>query len=155
MMTLSQWGAFGFGLVLGWFLYLINRYRKGDVQLGDITTVVGALGGASVTALFPNGGELFGAYGLGLAVGFFAYFAVLIVLVANSDKFEIEYFLDGRRKNLNSEDFIIPGEWRQPGLAMDAADPSPAVVQAAVAAATAAAIAVRAQADLAPASRTP
>ena len=60
-MTLPPWGAFGFGLVLGWFLYLINRYRKGDVQLGDITTVVGALGGASVTALFPNGGELFGA----------------------------------------------------------------------------------------------
>ena len=74
--TLQVWGAGGFGAVIGWYLYFINRYRKGDVQIGDITTVIGAIGGGAVTALFDphKTGDLFSAYGLGLAIGFFTYF---------------------------------------------------------------------------------
>jgi hypothetical protein len=60
-MSLSQWGAFGFGMVLGWFLYFVNRYRRGDVGLGDLTTVIGAIGGAAVTALFGAGGLRIGS----------------------------------------------------------------------------------------------
>jgi hypothetical protein len=54
------------------------------VQIGDITTVIGAVGGGAVLALFSKESDLFGAYGVGLAVGFFGYFVSLIFLVGNS-----------------------------------------------------------------------
>ncbi len=99
--TLQVWGAGGFGAVIGWYLYFINRYRKGDVQIGDITTVIGAIGGGAVTALFDphKTGDLFSAYGLGLAIGFFTYFLVLVLLVGHSKSFTSDWFLDGRRPN--------------------------------------------------------
>jgi hypothetical protein len=117
-MTWGETGALAFGTVIGWFLYLINRYRRGDVQLGDITTVVAAIGGAAVTRLFDPGGNLFGAYGLGLAIGFFAYFLILVAMVSVSRNFDVDFFLDGRRRKVDDKTFI-PGEHRQSGLAMD------------------------------------
>jgi hypothetical protein len=105
--ALQLWGAFCFGVVIGWYVYYVNRYRKGDVALGDIVTVVGAIGGGAVLALFPAESDLFGAYGLGLAAGFFGYFAVLLVLVGRSEHFTWEWFLDGRRRKLPG-DFEIP-----------------------------------------------
>jgi hypothetical protein len=92
-------GAFAFGLLIGWYGYYINRYRRGDVQLGDIVTLVGILGGAAVLALFPAQTELFGAYGIGLAIGFFAYFLFLLLFVTISKNFGPDWFLDGRRRN--------------------------------------------------------
>jgi hypothetical protein len=77
---------------------MINRYRKGDVQLSDIVTLVGAIGGSAILGVFESGTDLFGAYGIGLAIGFFAYFFVLVILVASSKNFNSEWFLDGRRK---------------------------------------------------------
>ena len=100
-------GAGAFGLILGWFLYSVNRYRTGDVGLGDLTTVVGALGGAAILDLFPAGSDLFAAYGIGLAVGFFAYFAVLVRLVKRSPDFGAEWFLDGRRR-APGDGYVIP-----------------------------------------------
>jgi hypothetical protein len=47
--------------------------------MGDIAVVIGAVGGAAVLALFPAQSELFGAYGIGLAAGFFIYVGFLIV----------------------------------------------------------------------------
>jgi hypothetical protein len=118
-MSISQWGAFGFGMVLGWFLYFVNRYRRGDVSLGDLTTVIGAIGGAAVTALFGAGGEeLFGAYGLGLASGFFLYFLVLIILVTGSNNFDADFFLDGRRKR-PQEPWYVPDTIVQPAMNFD------------------------------------
>jgi hypothetical protein len=90
-------GAGAFGLILGWFFYSLNRYRKTEVGLSDLATVIGALGGAAVLDLFPTGTDLFAAYGIGLALGFFAYFAVLVFLVSKSEGFGKEWFLDGRR----------------------------------------------------------
>lgn len=90
-------GAGCFGAVLGWYLYYINRYRKGDVQLGDLVALVGVIGGGAILTLFPAGTALFGAYGIGLAAGFFAYFLVLIGLVRRSPNFTADWFLDGRR----------------------------------------------------------
>ncbi|MGQ0520832.1 MAG: hypothetical protein ACT4PX_06760, partial [Actinomycetota bacterium] len=78
--SLQRWGAFSFGLVLGWFLYFLNRYRK-EISLADLTTVLGAVGGGAILALFPAKTDLFGAYGVGLAAGFFGYFLVLMALV--------------------------------------------------------------------------
>ena len=52
----------------------MDTVRKDDVQLSDIVTLIGAIGGAAVLALFPEKSDLFGAYGIGLAAGFFMYF---------------------------------------------------------------------------------
>ncbi len=93
---LQRWGAFGFGMVVGWFLYFLNRYRK-QVTLTDVTTVIGAIGGGGILALFPAKTDLFGAYGAGLAVGFFGYFVVLLIMVLFSKNFGLDYLIDGRR----------------------------------------------------------
>jgi hypothetical protein len=110
----AELGVFAFGVVLGWFVYYTNRYRKGEVQFSDLTALLGAIGGGAVTALFGEAKTaLFGAYGLGLAAGFFAYFLTLIVLVRLSNGvFAVTWFLDGRRKKL-ADDEEIPGETRQ------------------------------------------
>src|SRR5262245_23494473 len=96
--TIQLLGAGAFGAILGWYVYFINRYRKADVQLGDLVTVIGVLGGGAVLALFPARTDLFGAYGIGLFIGFFGYFLVLIFLVGVSSNFGVDWFLDGRRK---------------------------------------------------------
>jgi hypothetical protein len=95
--TIQLLGAGGFGMIIGWYLYLINRYRKADVQASDIVTVVGAIGGSAILGLFEAKTDLFGAYGIGLAIGFFAYFLVLLILVGASTFFTFDWSLDGRR----------------------------------------------------------
>ncbi|PDV98993.1 hypothetical protein [Candidatus Chloroploca asiatica] len=95
--TIQLVGAGAFGVVIGWYIYFINRYRKGDVQLSDLVTLIGILGGGSILALFPARSDLFGAFGIGLAIGFFGYFIVLIFLVGTSKNFTVDWFLDGRR----------------------------------------------------------
>jgi hypothetical protein len=120
--TLQLLGSGGIGVIIGWHVYMINRYRKGDVQLSDLVTLLGILGGGSITALFPARTDLFGAYGIGLFCGFFAYFIVLIFLVGKSDNFDSDWFLDGRRRKLG-DDWVIPGEVRQTGAAMLARGP--------------------------------
>jgi hypothetical protein len=96
---LQDVGAFAFGSVIGWYVYYVNRYRKGDVQLSDITTIIGAIGGAAVLAIYSKESDLFGAYGIGLAFGFFAYYFLLRGLVDKSHNFDSDWFLDGRRKD--------------------------------------------------------
>ena len=107
--VLQLLGAGGFGALIGWYVYYVNRYRKADVQLGDIVTLVGAIGGAAILTLFPAKTDLFGAYGIGLAVGFFGYFLALLIMVRVSDKFAVEWFLDGRRKKPEADEIIPPG----------------------------------------------
>jgi uncharacterized membrane protein YeaQ/YmgE (transglycosylase-associated protein family) len=74
-MNVAAIGAFFFGLVVGWVTYRTLRRREGAAALSDIAAVIGAVGGATVTALFGND-TLFGSYSIGLAVGFFAYFII-------------------------------------------------------------------------------
>jgi hypothetical protein len=105
--TLQLLGAGGLGFVIGWYVYYINRHRKSDVQLSDLLTLLGAIGGAAVTAIFPAKTDLFGAYGIGLWLGFFGYFLVLIILVGVSKNFDADWFLDGRRKK-PQDPFYIP-----------------------------------------------
>lgn len=100
-------GAAGFGALIGWYVYYINRYRKGDVQLSDLVTLIGILGGGGILALFPARTDLFGAYGVGLFIGFFGYFIVLLIMVGISKNFSVDWFLDSRRK-MPSADEIIP-----------------------------------------------
>jgi hypothetical protein len=98
-MDLPSIGALAFGLLIGWYVYYINRHRHDDVSLNDLVTLIGILGGAAVTAVFPAGSNLFAGYGIGLAIGFFSYFVILIVLVGISQNFDGDWFLDGRRKD--------------------------------------------------------
>jgi len=97
------WGAFAFGAVIGWFTYFVNRYRS-EVVLGDVLSIIGAVGGGAVLALFPAGTALFAAYGLGLAAGFFGYFLVLVLLVLCTPGWTLAWFLDGRRPALTSSE---------------------------------------------------
>lgn len=71
---MESWGPLCFGLVIGWVTYRTLRRKVEGVAVGDIAAVIGAVGGATVVGLFKNTG--FDAYCVGLAVGFFAYFAV-------------------------------------------------------------------------------
>ncbi|MBU1626888.1 hypothetical protein KKB18_05915 [bacterium] len=78
-MGIEGWGALCFGLVIGWITYRTLRRKEGASALSDISTVIGAVGGAAVTALFKVG-ALFGAYCIGLAIGFFLYFIISLFI---------------------------------------------------------------------------
>lgn len=71
-MTFVQFGALCFGLVIGWITYRTLRRTGEAVALSNIATVLGAVGGAGVIALFKTD-DLFAAYSIGLAIGFFVY----------------------------------------------------------------------------------
>jgi uncharacterized membrane protein YeaQ/YmgE (transglycosylase-associated protein family) len=76
-------GAVCFGLVIGWVTYRTLR-RSGDgVALSDIASVLGAVGGAVVTQLFDDP-SLFGFYAVGLAIGFFGYLGIALILEGRS-----------------------------------------------------------------------
>ena len=77
-------GAFAFGLVVGWVTYRTLRRTKTN-GISDIASVIGAVGGASVLALFPKETDLFGAYGLGLAAGFFFYLLISLMLARQTN----------------------------------------------------------------------
>jgi hypothetical protein len=81
--TIALIGSFAFGLVIGWITYRTLRRREGGAQLSDIAAVVGAVGGGVVTTLPFSDPDVFGAYAIGLAVGFFAY-AVIALAIARS-----------------------------------------------------------------------
>ncbi len=74
---LSLVGSLCFGVVLGWVTYRTLR-RSQTSGLSDIATVLGVLGGATVTALFRRDTGEFGAYCIGLFIGFFAYLKVAV-----------------------------------------------------------------------------
>ena len=116
-------GAGGFGAIIGWYVYYINRYRKEDVQFSDLTTVISIIGGGAILALFPTGTDLFGAYGIGLFAGFFLYFIVLLIMVGRTNNFQVDWFLDGRRRKVKKSEFI-PGATRETAAAMTLGDSS-------------------------------
>src|SRR2546423_3736504 len=105
--ALALGGAAGFGAIIGWYVYYVNRYRKGDVQFRDLTTLIGVIGGAGITRLFAGdaggggllgAGDLFGACGLGLVIGFFGYYCAVLIQVAGSQHFSIDGVLYGARQ---------------------------------------------------------
>jgi hypothetical protein len=98
MDNLLVYGAIGFGAVVGWITYYTNRHRTDAITITDLGTIVGVIGGGAITALFEEKTQLFGAYSIGLAVGFFGYYFTLRRMVSKSDNFDDDFFLDGRRK---------------------------------------------------------
>src|SRR5215204_3580387 len=108
-------GAAGFGAIIGWFVYYINRYRKGDVQFSDLTTVIANIGGGVVIQLFDTP-WLFGAYGIGLFLGFFGYFVTMVLLIRVSPNFDADFLLDGRRRVVDGTGYYIPSDLVRPAM---------------------------------------
>jgi hypothetical protein len=77
LIWLSICGSLCFGIVIGWITHRTLR-RSTPSGLSDIATVIGAIGGAAVTGLFRRDTGDFGAYCIGLLMGFFAYLSVAI-----------------------------------------------------------------------------
>lgn len=76
-------GGLAFGAVIGWTTYFILR-RAQPKSLSDLSTIIGILGGATILALFDPKGPAFAGYALGLAGGFFGYYAVYLRLVGKN-----------------------------------------------------------------------
>lgn len=107
-----KWGAFAFGSVIGWNLYFVNRYRKLEsIGLSDVTTLIGALGGTAILALFPAKTQNFAFYGFGLAAGFFAYFLILVAFVVASKDVKLSWFLTGAK---GQQPMLAPGDGLPP-----------------------------------------
>ncbi|WP_086821874.1 hypothetical protein [Allokutzneria sp. NRRL B-24872] len=87
--TVRLLGAGAFGLLVGWFVCVLNRRRSADVRLSLI-------GGGAVLALFLTGTDLFGAHGIGLFAG---CLVVLVLLVGRSENFTIDRLVDERLPN--------------------------------------------------------
>jgi hypothetical protein len=78
-MSAAEVGSVLFGVVIGWVTYRTLARRAGAVALSDIATVLGAVGGGAVLAIFDDD-HLFGLYAIGLAIGFFAYLALFFAI---------------------------------------------------------------------------
>jgi hypothetical protein len=83
-MFIAGLGALVFGLTVGWMAYRILRLRAGASWLSDLIAILGVIGGAAVLA-FLRSDVLFGWYGIGLVLGFFAYFAVGLILYGKQE----------------------------------------------------------------------
>jgi hypothetical protein len=106
-------GAGCFGLLVGWYVYYVTRHRRGNVQLTDVGALIGVIGGGAVLTLFPEQTDLFGAYGIGLAVGFFGYFGFLLYL-RHKAGFPWAWFLDGRRPPLEDGQIALAPDEHAP-----------------------------------------
>jgi hypothetical protein len=83
-MDIASIGAIAFGLVVGWVTYRTLRRKEGVSALSDISSVIAAVGGGTVVALFKSG-EVFGFYSIGLAIGFFLYLIVNMIIVGKEE----------------------------------------------------------------------
>lgn len=81
-MNVEVIGALCFGLVIGWVTYRTLRRTGETVAVSNIATVIGAVGGAAVVALYTK--DLFAWYSIGLALGFFMYLILGNTVLKNS-----------------------------------------------------------------------
>lgn len=77
-------GAVFFGLTIGWIAYRILRHKVGAPWMQDLIALLGIIAGAAVLAFFKDD-VLFGWYAIGLVIGFFAYFAVGVILFGKQE----------------------------------------------------------------------
>jgi hypothetical protein len=71
--------------VVGWVTYRTLRRQEGVTALSDIATVIAAVGGGAVTAIFKSE-DLFGSYSIGLLVGFGVYYILGLIFLKGDAK---------------------------------------------------------------------
>ena len=75
-LTFFCFGAGFFGAVIGWITRYILAFAK-EITISSLSTIIAALGGAALTALFDSPtitkSHLFASYSFGLAFGFFGH----------------------------------------------------------------------------------
>jgi hypothetical protein len=69
-------GSICFGTVVGWVLRFVLAFAK-EITVGSLATIISAIGGAAVTALFDSKGQMFSYYSFGLFGGFFLHVLLL------------------------------------------------------------------------------
>lgn len=89
-------GTLCFGLVIGWITYR-TLSREESVSVTDITSVIAAVGGAGIIKLFSSG-DLFYWYCIGLAVGFFTYYGIAIILVGKGKRISM-FLMDKKNRS--------------------------------------------------------
>ena len=72
------WGIFAIGFVFGYLLfYAVKHTKKFGIEM--LSAAIGAVGGATVIGLFKTYEHWIGPYGIGLGVGFLAYFLLVLI----------------------------------------------------------------------------
>ena len=94
-MTITDVGGLCFGAVIGWVTSRTLR-RSTPTALSDIATVIGAVGGAAITALFKAGSDAFGYYCIGLLAGFVLYL-IAAISVARGEGASVNDWLGSER----------------------------------------------------------
>jgi uncharacterized membrane protein YfcA len=89
-------GAVCFGAMIGWLTYFTMRYKK-EHAITDIANLIGAIGGAAVLSLFSKESAMFSWYSVGLAIGFFGYFLILLILYTFTKDLKVADLLDATR----------------------------------------------------------
>ena len=79
-MTLNSFGAVIFGVVVGFITYRTLVRTVDQTAVSDVATVVGAIGGGAVTAIFDPAGRAFAWYAIGLAVGMTVFFLLFLTM---------------------------------------------------------------------------
>jgi len=78
---LALGGAICFGLVVGYITYRTLARTTDKAAITDLATVIGAIGGGAITALYgPADGSLFAMYSIGLIVGMALYLLASLLL---------------------------------------------------------------------------
>lgn len=76
-------GAACFGVFVGFLTYRTMVNNQADTTIGDIATVIGAVGGAAITGLYgPANGLLFAWYTIGLLIGLAVFLLFRLLLPA-------------------------------------------------------------------------
>jgi hypothetical protein len=77
-MSFDSWGILLIGLVFGYLLFYTVRHTP-NLSLDSLATATGAVGGATIVALFGKYPHWVGPYGVGLFLGFLLYYIPAVV----------------------------------------------------------------------------
>lgn len=118
------YGSIGFGMVIGWVTYYTMRKNTKERTLADITVIISALIGPAVLAVFPapvaeTKQTMFGYYGIGLAIGFFLYYIIFVLLLWKAPKKVLNAMF-------NPQGLDTGGAMEDTGVSKEEGGPSPA-----------------------------
>lgn len=78
---LALFGSGCFGTVVGYVTYRTLARTTEKASITDLASVIGAVGGGAITALYgPPDGSLFAVYSIGLVVGMALYLLASLLL---------------------------------------------------------------------------